>query len=193
MALSDPVHEERGGAELERQEMRPRLVDDADHLTEQHVDLAGALVDDGVEPERAHKQERGRNHQEQRDESNQRRDREVGQGVGHRSTSRITSCAWLNSPRRTFRRYDGSARGPLRFRSASCSASRMRGSTSPCAFSVSISTARFDWTIFWSAPAWARLMSDDTWLCAVLMAASADSTSGGGSISVISEASSAMP
>src|SRR5262245_12973324 len=36
-------------------------------------------------------------------------------------------------------------------------------------------------------------MSDDTWLCAVLMAASADSTSFGGSIPVISEASSTMP
>ena len=58
---------------------------------------------------------------------------------------------------------------------------------------VSISTARRDCTIFWSALACARLMSDDTWLCAVLMAASADSTSGGGSMLVIREASRITP
>ena len=69
----------------------------------------------------------------------------------------------------------------------------MSGSTSASALRVSISTARFDCTIFWSADACARLMSEDTWLYAVLMAASADSTSGGGSMPVISEASSVMP
>ena len=36
-------------------------------------------------------------------------------------------------------------------------------------------------------------MSLDTWLCAVLMAASADSTSGGGSMPVISDASKITP
>ena len=67
------------------------------------------------------------------------------------------------------------------------------GSTSAWALSVSISTARLDCTIFWSADACARLMSDDTSLYAVLIAASADSTSGGGSIPVISDASSVIP
>ena len=43
---------------------------------------------------------------------------------------------------------------------------------------VSISTARRDCTTRWSAAACAGLMSLDTWLCAVLIAASADSTSG---------------
>jgi hypothetical protein len=36
-------------------------------------------------------------------------------------------------------------------------------------------------------------MSDETMLCAVLIAASADSTSGGGSMPVMSEASSTIP
>ena len=70
---------------------------------------------------------------------------------------------------------------------------RSSGSTSACALSVSISTARLDCTIFWSADAWARLMSEETSLYAVLIAASADSTSGGGSIPVISDASSVIP
>ena len=69
----------------------------------------------------------------------------------------------------------------------------LSGSTSACALSVSISTARFDSTIRWSAAAVARLMSEETWLWAVLIAASADSTSGGGSIPVISDASSRIP
>ena len=75
----------------------------------------------------------------------------------------------------------------------SCAASVSSGSTSACAFSVSISTARRDITIFWSAAAWARLISLETWLCAVLIAASADSTSPGGSIAVMSAASKVMP
>ena len=56
----------------------------------------------------------------------------------------------------------------------SCSASAVSGSTSAWALSVSISTARLDCTIFWSARAWARLISEETWLWAVLIAARAD-------------------
>ena len=56
----------------------------------------------------------------------------------------------------------------------SCSASAISGSTSAWALRVSISTARLDCTIFWSARAWARLISEETWLWAVLIAARAD-------------------
>src|SRR6185295_7265915 len=107
--------------------------------------------------------------------------------------STITSRARLNSFSRTLRRYAGSASRPCCFSSPSCAASALSGSTSACALSVSISTARRDCTIRWSAEACARLMSDETWLCAVLIAASADSTSAGGSIPVMSDASSTTP
>ena len=38
----------RRRAQLERQEVQAGLVDDGDHLAEQHVDVALAFLDDGV-------------------------------------------------------------------------------------------------------------------------------------------------
>ena len=46
--------------ELERQEVQPGLVDRADDLAEEHVDVAGALVDDGVEADDPHQEEEER-------------------------------------------------------------------------------------------------------------------------------------
>ena len=61
-------------------------------------------------------------------------------------------CALSNKDSRTLRTYACSASGPRHSStSPTWSASRMSGSTSACALSVSISTARLDWTIFWSA------------------------------------------
>ena len=96
--------------------------------------MAGPLEDDRVEPDHANEEQRHRHQQEHHAERDERRRQEFHDHVDHRSTSRITSLAWLKSPRRTLRRYAGSARGPLRLRSLSCSASRSSGSTSPCGF-----------------------------------------------------------
>ena len=83
------------GPEPERQEVQPGLVDGADHLAEEHVHVAGALEDDGVEPEDPDEEQQHRHEQEHHAEGDERRRQEFHQRVDHRSTSRITSCAWL--------------------------------------------------------------------------------------------------
>ena len=151
----------------------------ATHLAEEHVDLALVLV-----PRWHRGRTAGRcpapvaDEDETGHEGEKRRDEQSGLCSLFRLLDDALVPCRAAPVSRCARRL-GSVR-PLAFRGASWAASRCSGSTSACAFSVSISTARRDCTIFWSAEACARLMSEDTWLCAVLMAASADSTSAGG-------------
>src|SRR6185295_7140942 len=185
ITFPQPVHDESRQSQPEPKKVKARFVDGRDDFSEQDIDVTPPFLDDVVKDKRLHQSEQDRNHDEAADE------RTDGSGeklrvVVHFLASTKTCRAWLKTPSRTFRTYAVSTLGPRDFKSPSCAASRTSGSTSACALSVSISTARRDWTIFWSADAWARLMSEDTWLCAVLIAASADSTSEGGSMPVMS-------
>lgn len=53
VALAEPVHDEGGGAELEGQDVQAGLVDGGEHLSEEDVDVALALMDDRIQAEAA--------------------------------------------------------------------------------------------------------------------------------------------
>ncbi len=64
------MHNERRGTERGGQDVQTRFVKHADHLAEQHIHPAGALINDGVEPEepsKCQKQRDGEEHRKERD------------------------------------------------------------------------------------------------------------------------------
>ncbi len=133
-------------AELERQEVQARLVDDAQHLAEQHIDMAVALLDDGVEPEAAGRsQNRIGTAMKQADESDGGGDEEVHDRCDlHEDLLGLFEQGEPDVAQVGAQRLAAAA---LQGRRAA-SASAVSGSTSACALSVSISTARLDCTIF---------------------------------------------
>ena len=48
---AEPADDGRLQAQLEQEKVQAGLINDRDHFAEQHVDVAGALLDDGVEAE----------------------------------------------------------------------------------------------------------------------------------------------
>src|ERR1043166_4221495 len=189
MTGSKQIYDQRARPELGPQKMQAGFIDGSQHFSEQDINMATALADDDIKSNQPQQAEENRLDDEHRHEGDHGSDGKVSHGWDSLKT---WGESW-NKARRTLRTYSGKVFAPDFFNASSWAANRCNGSISACAFNVSISTARRDCTIFWSAAARARLMSDETWLWAVLMAASADSTSGGGSMPVINEASSAMP
>src|SRR5579871_243217 len=169
--------------------MQPRLIDDRHHFPKQNIHMATALFDRSVDSEHPQQTQQYGNE----DKTANERGESGNEERNHRFVSCTTCWAWLNSPSRTLRTYAPKVPSPARFNSDSWPARETSGCTSAWAFKVSISAARLESSILWSAAAWAKLMSEETMLWAVLIAASADSTSAGGSMPVISEASSTMP
>jgi hypothetical protein len=89
VAAAEPVDDERRHAEPGGQEVQPRLVDDAEDLAEQHVDLGLALADDNEPAEHSDQGEQDGHGDEQTQEGERRGDEE-----GHDATSRKTRLAF---------------------------------------------------------------------------------------------------
>ena len=99
VAFAQPVDDERGGPELERQDMQAGLIDGGQHLAEQDIDVALAFLDDRVKPEHPGDAEENGKHDETPDESAGGGDEEVA----HLLDSTNTCWAFSKRARRTLR------------------------------------------------------------------------------------------
>jgi len=99
VAFAQPVRDGGDWEELEPEEVKSRLIQYGQHLSEEDIDVAGALLDDGVEAQESQdpKEDRDENeHPEKRDDSGD-------EEVAHCASSRMTWPAFEKSERRTFR------------------------------------------------------------------------------------------
>jgi len=85
VAFAEEVHERRLEAELEDEQVQPRLVNDGHDLAEEHIDLARPFLDDGVKAEQPHEAEERRHENEHGDERDDGRDEDVGKWIIHDS------------------------------------------------------------------------------------------------------------
>src|SRR5262249_18201865 len=134
--------------QLKKQNVQAWLIDDRYNFSEQNIHMATPLGDRCVDPKHAQQQEEDRNNDETGKERN-----DGGKKKSHRLISWTTCSTWAKMPSRTLRTYPSKAPSPARVNSANWLAREISGCTSAWAFKVSISAARFDCSILWSADA----------------------------------------
>ena len=84
VAPADPAHDECGQPQPGRQAVQTGLLDDADHVAEEDVDVRRALFDDRVKTPEPHEEQEHRHADEKKEEGEKGRAEEGG----HRCTSR---------------------------------------------------------------------------------------------------------
>ena len=83
MAFAEPVHDGADDTEFRPQEIDARLVEHGEHFAKEHIDMAAALLDDGIDAERAEQAEEDRDDDEEREE---------GRGGGDEEVHWASSC-----------------------------------------------------------------------------------------------------
>src|SRR5690606_22353312 len=103
VALAEQVDNQRARPELEPKEVKAGLLQHADDLAEEHVDVAGPFLDDGIDAKDA-EQPADEGLANQKEEEADHGDKKGDEDIAHFGLSRKTCAAFLYRSRRTLRK-----------------------------------------------------------------------------------------